>query len=43
MSNLSAFMRANVQQIENHKYVASPRIRGEDGQARGVGNLLHFR
>lgn len=32
MSNLSAFMRANVQQIENHKYVASPRIRGEDGK-----------
>lgn len=32
MSNLSAFMRANVQQIENHKYVASPRIRGEDSK-----------
>ena len=32
MSNLSAFMRANVEQIENHKYAASPRIRGEDGK-----------
>ena len=32
MSNLSAFMRANVQQVENHKYAASPRIKGEDGK-----------
>ena len=36
MNNLSAFMRANVDQIENHKYAASPRIHGE-------GNLLYFR
>ena len=28
MSNLSAFMRANVEQIENHKFAASPRIKG---------------
>ena len=41
MSNLSAFMRANVEQIENHKYAASPRIRG-GRQAHGVGNLLHL-
>lgn len=27
MSNLSAFMRANVEQIENHKFAASPRIK----------------
>ena len=32
MSNLSAFMRANVEQIENHKFAASPRIKGEDGK-----------
>ena len=32
MNNLSAFMRANVDQIENHKYAASPRIHGEDGK-----------
>lgn len=31
MSNLSAFMRSNVKQIENHMYAASPRIKGEDG------------
>lgn len=42
MSNLSAFMRANVQQIENHKYVASPAFGGRMA-SRGVGNLLHFR
>lgn len=34
MSNksLSAFMRPNVQQIENAKYAASPRFQGEDGE-----------
>lgn len=34
MSNksLSAFMRPNVQQIENAKYAASPRFQGEDGK-----------
>ena len=32
MSNLSAFMRANVEQIENHKFAASLRIKGEDGK-----------
>lgn len=32
MSNLSAFMRPNVAQIENHKYAASPRFVGEDGK-----------
>ena len=32
MSNLSAFMRANVEQIENHKFAASPRIKGENGK-----------
>ena len=34
MSNqsLSAFMRPNVEQIENAKYAASPRIKGEDGK-----------
>lgn len=42
MSNLSAFMRANVEQIENHKFAASPVSRGER-QAHGVGNLLHLR
>ena len=35
MSNLSAFMRANVEQIENHKFAASPRIKGEDGKPMG--------
>ncbi len=43
MSNLSAFMRANVEQIENHKFAASPRIKGGGRQAHGVGNLLHLR
>lgn len=32
MSNLSAFMQPNVEQVKNHKYAASPRIRGEDGK-----------
>lgn len=32
MSNLSAFMRPNVDQIANVKYAASPRIKGEDGK-----------
>jgi len=32
MGNLSAFMHANVKQIENHKYAATPRITGEDGK-----------
>ena len=33
MSNsLSAFMRANVAQVENVRYAASPRIKGEDGK-----------
>jgi hypothetical protein len=33
MSNtLSAFMRPNVQQIENHRFAASPRFVGEDGK-----------
>ena len=32
MSNLSAFLRPNVAQIENHKYAASPRFVGEDGK-----------
>lgn len=32
MSNLSAFMRPNVAQIENHKCAASPRFVGEDGK-----------
>lgn len=31
MSKLSAFMRSNVEQIANHKYAASPRIKGENG------------
>lgn len=31
MSNLSAFMRSNVEQIENTKIAASPRFKGEDG------------
>lgn len=30
--SLSAFMRPNVQQIENAKYAASPRFKGEDGK-----------
>lgn len=32
MSNLSAFMQPNVEQVKNHKYVASHRIKGEDGE-----------
>lgn len=32
MSNLSAFLRPNVTQIENHKYIASSRFTGEDGK-----------
>lgn len=32
MSNLSAFMRSNVEQIENAKFAASPRFKGEDGK-----------
>lgn len=32
MSNLSAFLRPNVAQVENHKYAASPRCVGEDGK-----------
>ena len=32
MSNLSAFMQPNVEQVKNHKYVASHRIKGEDGK-----------
>ena len=32
MSNLSAFMHANVEQIENYKFAASPRFKGEDGK-----------
>lgn len=32
MSNLSAFMRSNVAQVENYRFAASPRFRGENGQ-----------
>lgn len=32
MSNLSAFMCPNVEQIENHRFAASPRFKGEDGK-----------
>ena len=32
MSNLSAFMQPNVEQIENAKFAASPRFKGEDGK-----------
>ena len=32
MSNLSAFMHANVEQIENYKFAAFPRFKGEDGK-----------
>lgn len=31
MSNLSAFMHNNVEQIENAKFAPSPRFKGEDG------------
>lgn len=30
--NLSAFLRPNVEQVENHRYAASPRFKGEDGK-----------
>lgn len=43
MSNLSAFMHANVEQIENYKFAASPRFKGGGWQAHVVGNLLHLR
>lgn len=33
MNNLSMFMAPNVAQVENVKYAASPRIRGEDGRS----------
>lgn len=42
MSNLSAFMRANVEQIENHKFAASPRIKGRTASPWS-GKLLHLR
>ena len=32
MSNLSAFMRSNVEQVENAKFAPSPRFKGEDGK-----------
>ncbi len=32
MSKLSAFMRSNVEQIENAKFAPSPRFKGEDGK-----------
>ena len=32
MSKLSAFMHANVEAVQNHKYAATPRIKGEDGK-----------
>lgn len=32
MSTLSAFMSPNVEQIENHRFAASPRFKGEDGK-----------
>lgn len=38
MSNLSAFMHANVEQIENYKFAALPPVsKGEDGQAPCCG------
>lgn len=43
MSNLSAFMHANVEQIENYKFAASPPFQGGGWQAHVVGNLLHLR
>ena len=32
MNNLSAFMRSNVEQVENAKFAPSPRFKGEDGK-----------
>lgn len=32
MNTLAAFMKPNVEQIENHKFAASPRFKGEDGK-----------
>ena len=32
MNNLSMFMAPNVETVENSKYAASPRIKGEDGK-----------
>jgi hypothetical protein len=32
MSNLSAFLRPNVAQVENHRFAASPRFLGDDGK-----------
>lgn len=32
MSSLSAFMRSNVEQVENAKFAPSPRFKGEDGK-----------
>ena len=37
MSNLSAFMHANVEQIENYKFAASPRFKGGRRRRRGGG------
>lgn len=32
MSNLSAFLRSNVEQVENAMFAPSPRFKGEDGK-----------
>lgn len=32
MSNLSAFLQPNVERVENHRYAASTRFKGEDGR-----------
>lgn len=32
MGNLSAFMRANVEQVANYRFSPSPRFKGKDGQ-----------
>jgi len=32
MNTLAAFMKPNVEQVENHKFAASPRFKGEDGK-----------
>ena len=32
MNNLSAFLRSNVEQVENARFAPSPRFRGEDGE-----------
>lgn len=37
MSNLSAFMHANVEQIENYKFAASPPFQGGGWQAPCCG------